>query len=79
MHTRRPADERATGWAFACRAVSSASAAQHTSTATLSAENASDKLPPDSDLPQRLRMTSPPGVRIQEVTDQQRPGSDHQA
>ncbi len=37
-------------------------AGQHRSTATLSAENAADKLPPDSDLPQRPQMTSPPGV-----------------
>jgi hypothetical protein len=38
---------------------------QHTSTATPSAEDDFDKLPPDSDLPQRPRMTLSPGVRIE--------------
>lgn len=40
---------------------------QRQSTATPSAENDSDKLPPDGDLPQRPRTTSPPGVRIEGV------------
>jgi hypothetical protein len=43
------------------------SAIQQTSTATLAAENASHKLPPDSDLPQRPPMTSLPGVRIEGI------------
>jgi hypothetical protein len=42
-------------------------AVQHSSTATPPAGNVSDKLPPDSDLPQRPRMTSPPGVRIEGI------------
>lgn len=46
----------------ACRITPKPSAVQHTSTATLSAGNASDKLPLDSDLPQRPRTTLPPGV-----------------
>jgi Restriction endonuclease len=42
-------------------------AVQHTSTATLSAANASEKPPPTGDLPQRPRPTSPPGVRIEGI------------
>jgi len=38
---------------------------QRASTATLSAENAPGKLPPNSDLPQRPPTTLPPGVRIE--------------
>jgi hypothetical protein len=38
---------------------------QQTSTATRSAGNRSDRLPPTSDLPQRPPTTTPPGVRIE--------------
>jgi hypothetical protein len=43
-------------------------AVQHRSTAAPSAEDDSDKPPVNSDLPQRPRMTSPPGVRIEGLT-----------
>jgi hypothetical protein len=42
-------------------------AVQHRSTATLRTANDSEKLPPASDLPQRPRATSAPGVRIEGV------------
>jgi len=42
-------------------------AVQHRSTATPAATNDSDKLPPNGDLPQRPRATSPPRVRIEGV------------
>jgi hypothetical protein len=40
-------------------------AVQQTSAATSATGNASDRLPPTSDLPQRPRTTSAPGVRIE--------------
>lgn len=48
-----------------CRMASPAE--PHASTATPSAEDDSDMPLPDSDLLQRSRMTSPPGVRIEVV------------
>src|SRR5215831_13507055 len=48
------------------------SAVQHSNTATSSTETDSDKLPPNSDLPQRPPTTSPPRVRI-EVLSERKP------
>ena len=45
-------------------------APQHRSTATPSAGNDLDNLPPNSDLPQRPRATSSPRVRIEESAGQ---------